>query len=128
MMDIIFLLNDYFYVVILLICWQDNDVYGNVNNVVFYSFFDIVVNCFLVDEVGMDFRYSLVIVYVVSLQCQFILNIFYLEDVEVGVCVVKIGCSLVIYGVLIYVGINQCCVVYGQFVQVFVDCMMNCVV
>ena len=95
MTDITPSLNDYPYAVTLPTRWQDNDVYGNVNNVVFYSFFDTAVNRFLADEAGMDFRHSPVIAHVVSSQCQFISNISYPEDVEVGVRVAKIGRSSV---------------------------------
>ena len=66
MTDITPSLNDYPYAVTLPTRWQDNDVYGNVNNVVFYSFFDTAVNRFLADEACMDFRHSPVIAHVVS--------------------------------------------------------------
>ena len=76
----------------------------------------------------MDFRHSPVIAHVVSSQCQFISNISYPEDVEVGVRVAKIGRSSVTYGVSIYAGTNQRRVAHGQFVQVFVDRTTNRVV
>ena len=128
MTDITPSLSDYPYQVTLPTRWQDNDIYGNVNNVVFYSFFDTAVNRFLADEACMDFRHSPVIAHVVSSQCQFISNISYPEDVEVGVRVAKIGRSSVTYGVSIYAGTNQRRVAHGQFVQVFVDRTTNRVV
>ena len=121
MTDITPSLSDYPYQVTLPTRWQDNDIYGNVNNVVFYSFFDTAVNRFLCDEAGMDFRTSPVVAHVVSSQCQFISQVAYPEDVDVGVRVAKIGRSSVTYGVSIYAGTNERRVAHSQFVHVFVD-------
>lgn len=128
MTDITPSLNDYPYAVRIPTRWQDNDIYGNVNNVVFYTFFDTAVNRFLSDEAKMDFRNSPVVAHVVSSQCQFISHVAYPEDVEVGVRVAKIGRSSVTYGVSIYAGTNQRRVAHGQFVHVFVDRTTNRVV
>lgn len=67
----------YCYFLLIMICWMDNDVYGYVNNVVYYSYFDIVVNEYLICVGVFDVEYGQMIGLVVEMQCNyFVLFVF----------------------------------------------------
>ncbi|GEA09717.1 thioesterase family protein [Alteromonas sp. KUL49] len=121
MTDITPALTDYPYHIAIETRWQDNDVYGHINNVTYYSFFDTAVNRFLVEEAKLDIHHSQTVAYVVSSQCQYISPAAYPETIYVGVRVIKIGRSSVTYGISVYAGEEKRRVAHGQFVHVFVD-------
>lgn len=101
--------------------WHDNDVYGHVNNVVYYSFFDSAVNRYLIDAGGLDIHQGEVIAYVVSSSCDYLASIAFPEHIEVGVAVSKLGNSSVHYALGIFkAGEQQACAT-GRFVHVFVE-------
>lgn len=101
--------------------WMDNDVYGHVNNVVYYSFFDTVVNATLIDEGLLDPVSSDVIGLVVETGCQYAAALSFPEDVEAGIRVSKIGTSSVRYEVgLFKTGLAEAAA-EGLFVHVYVD-------
>src|SRR5215471_14234775 len=77
--------------------WMDNDVYGHVNNVVYYSFFDTAVNGLLVDAGVLDFHAGAVIGLVVETQCNFFAPIEFPQRVTAGVRVAQLGRSSVRY-------------------------------
>src|SRR3954453_592711 len=75
--------------------WMDNDVYGHVNNVVYYSFFDTAVNGLLVDAGVLDFHAGAVIGLVVETQCNYFMPIAFPQRVTAGVRVARLGrCSV----------------------------------
>jgi len=121
MTDITPSLNDYPYHLEIATRWQDNDAYGHINNVMYYSFFDTAVNRFLIDEGGLNIQESSAVAYVVSSQCQYIAPAAYPETIYVGLRVIKLGRSSVTYGLSIYAGEAKRRVAHGQFVHVFVD-------
>lgn len=121
MTDITPSLNDYPYHVEIPTRWQDNDIYGHINNVQYYSFFDTAVNTFLIERAGLNIHTSQIVAYVVSSHCQYISPAAYPEVLKVGVRVAKLGRSSVTYGLSIYAGENERRVAHGQFVHVFVD-------
>ena len=121
MTDITPSLNDYPYHLEIATRWQDNDAYGHINNVMYYSFFDTAVNRFLIDEGGLNIQESSAVAYVVSSQCQYIAPAAYPETIYVGLRVIKLGRSSVTYGLSIYAGESKRRVAHGQFVHVFVD-------
>jgi len=105
--------------------WHDNDVYGHVNNVVYYSFFDSAVNTYLIDAGGLDIHQGEVIAYVVNSCCDYFAAIAFPEHIEVGVAVSKLGNSSVHYALGIFkAGERQACAA-GRFVHVFVERASN---
>ncbi len=71
--------------------WSDNDQYGHVNNVMYYSFFDTAANALLIQKCGFDLKNSPTIGLVVNSQCDFMQELSYPEIIEVGVSIAKIG-------------------------------------
>ncbi len=121
MTDITPSLSDYPYHVEIATRWQDNDAYGHINNVMYYSFFDTAVNRFLIEEGGLNIHKGNIVAYVVSSQCQYITPASYPETIFVGVWVIKVGRSSVTYGLSVYAGEAKRRVAHGQFVHVFVE-------
>jgi acyl-CoA thioester hydrolase len=101
--------------------WHDNDVYGHVNNVVYYSYFDSVVNTYLIESGGLDIHSGDVVGYVVSSSCDYFSAIAFPESIEVGLRISKLGNSSVTYELAIFkAGIDNACAA-GRFVHVFVN-------
>ena len=101
--------------------WMDNDVYGHVNNAVYYSYFDTVINRYLIDEGGLDFRNGSVVGIAVETMCRFHRSFSYPEDVEAGLGVGKLGNSSVRYNVGLFGAREAMARAEGHFVHVFVD-------
>jgi len=101
--------------------WSDNDLYGHVNNVTYYSYFDTVVNCYLIEEGGLDIFDAPVIGVAVETKCQFRESISYPEPVEAGLRVGKLGNSSVRYELGIFKKGGQQAIAWGHFVHVFVN-------
>ena len=101
--------------------WMDNDVYGHVNNVVYYAYFDTVINRWLISEAGLDPKNGAVVGLCVESKCRFLRTIAFPQDVDAGLRVEKLGSSSVRYGVGIFRrGSEELCAI-GYFVHVFVD-------
>lgn len=101
--------------------WMDNDIYGHVNNVTYYSYFDTAVNRYLIEHGGLDIHDAPIVGYVVSSNCNYLSGIAYPDEIEAGLRVVKLGNSSVTYGVGIFQkGEDKVCA-YGEFVHVFVQ-------
>ena len=101
--------------------WSDNDVYGHVNNVVYYSYFDTAANNYLINEGGLDIETSPVIGFVVNSGCNYNSSIAYPEKIEAGLRVDRLGNSSVQYGVAIFKQGQDKAAADGHFVHVFVD-------
>jgi acyl-CoA thioester hydrolase len=101
--------------------WMDNDVYGHVNNVQYYSFFDTVIGHYLIHEGGLDFRTDTVIGFAIESQCQYKRAIAYPDVVEAGLRVERIGNSSVRYEIGIFTAGYEEAAATGYFVHVFVD-------
>ena len=105
--------------------WHDNDIYGHVNNVTYYSFFDSAMNIYLIEKGGLDIHNGEVIGFVVSSSCEYYAPIAYPEIIEVGLRVAKLGNSSVQYELAIFrLGEAQACAA-GKMVHVFVDRVSN---
>ncbi len=105
--------------------WHDNDIYGHVNNVVYYSYFDSAVNAYLIARGGLDIHEGEVVGFVVSSSCDYFASIAFPDVLEVGVRVGKLGNSSVQYELAIFkAGEAQACAA-GRFVHVFVDRASN---
>ena len=101
--------------------WMDNDIYGHVNNVNYYSYFDTVANSFLIEKGGLDIHEGDVIGYVVHSQCNYLRPISFPEKIEGGFRVIKLGNSSVTYGIAIFKGGQELACAHGIFTHVFVD-------
>ncbi|MFL6581794.1 MAG: acyl-CoA thioesterase [Burkholderiales bacterium] len=101
--------------------WADNDVYGHVNNVVYYSYFDTVVNQYLIEQGVLDVPTSTVIGLVVETQCEYFAPLTFPDIVHAGLRVAKIGNSSVRYEVGLFRNDEQTAAAQGYFVHVYVD-------
>jgi acyl-CoA thioester hydrolase len=101
--------------------WADNDVYGHVNNVVYYAWFDTVINRWLIAEGGLDPTTSEVIGLCVESQCRYLAPASYPETLDAGLRVTKVGRSSVRYEIGIFRANSEELIAVGHFVHVFVD-------
>jgi acyl-CoA thioester hydrolase len=101
--------------------WMDNDVYGHVNNVVYYSWVDTAVNRFLIDHGCLEIGRSPVVGIVAETGCRFIAQMAYPDDVTVGLAVARLGRSSVRYEVGIFRNLDDSASAVGHFVHVYVD-------
>ena len=101
--------------------WMDNDVFGHVNNVTYYSYFDTVVNRYLIEVGGLDIMQGPVIGFVVESGCRFRKPFAYPNDVEAGLRVGKLGTSSVRYELALFGPGEPVARAEGHFVHVFVD-------
>src|SRR5271165_4948288 len=101
--------------------WMDNDVYGHVNNVVFYSFFDTAVNAELIEQGLLDPETSPVIGLVVETGCRYMAPLSFPCDVVAGIRVARIGNSSVRYEVGLFAKGMEPAAAEGHFVHVYVD-------
>jgi acyl-CoA thioester hydrolase len=105
--------------------WMDNDVYGHVNNVVYYSFFDTVVNRYLIDHGALDYVKGSVIGLVVETQCNYFSPISYPDRVTAAVSVDHLGTSSVRYRVAVFRNDDDSAAAQGHFVHVYVERASN---
>lgn len=101
--------------------WMDNDQFGHLNNVLYYSFFDSAVNATLIDEFGFDPVADPTIFYVVQTGCSFHAGLSYPATVEVGVRVARLGSSSVTYELGVFEQGADLAAATGHFVHVLVD-------
>jgi acyl-CoA thioester hydrolase len=101
--------------------WMDNDVYGHVNNVVYYSYFDTVVNEYLLSSGSLDIEKSQTIGLVVETQCRYFKPITFPDLVIAGLRVARLGNSSVRYEVGIFRNDEDAAAAQGHFVHVYVD-------
>ncbi|MDH3470130.1 MAG: acyl-CoA thioesterase [Acidimicrobiia bacterium] len=101
--------------------WLDNDVYGHINNVVFYSYFDTVINRFLIDRGGLDISQGGVIGVAAESHCTFHAPLSFPQALEAGMAVSHIGTSSVRYHVGVFASDREEAGASGEFVHVFVD-------
>lgn len=101
--------------------WSDNDVYGHVNNVVYYSFFDTAVNRYLIERGALDIHAGAVIGLVVETRCEYFAPLAYPQTVEAGLVVERLGRSSVRYGVGLFAPGSDVAAAAGHFVHVYVD-------
>jgi len=101
--------------------WMDNDVYGHVNNVVYYSYFDTVVNEYLIRAGALDIDAGATIGLVVETQCSYFAPLAFPERVEAGLRVARLGSSSVRYEVGLFREGEDEPAAQGYFVHVYVD-------
>jgi acyl-CoA thioester hydrolase len=101
--------------------WMDNDAYGHVNNVVYYSWFDTVVNAHLIEQGVLDIHRGRTIGLVIETQCNYFAPIEFPQAVEGGLRVARLGTSSVRYEVGLFVKGEAMTAAKGHFVHVYVD-------
>jgi len=101
--------------------WADNDVYGHVNNVVYYSWFDTAVNAHLIEAGALDIHHGPVIGLVIETQCNYFAPLAFPQNVEAGLRVAHLGSSSVRYEVGLFAEGEPLSAACGHFVHVYVD-------
>ncbi len=100
---------------------MDNDVYGHVNNVVYYSWFDTAVNAHLIEQGALDIHAGDTIGLVIETQCNYFAPLAFPQTVEAGIRVARIGSSSVRYEVGLFASGEALSAAAGHFVHVYVD-------
>ena len=101
--------------------WSDNDVYGHVNNVVYYQWFDTAVNAHLIEHGALDIHTGQTIGLVVETHCNYFAPLAFPDNVDAGIRVARIGSSSVRYEVALFAQEQDLCAAHGHFVHVYVD-------
>jgi acyl-CoA thioester hydrolase len=101
--------------------WMDNDQYGHVNNVVYYAFFDTVVNRYLIEQGALDLEGGEEIGLVVETHCEYFEAISFPMMVHAGLRVTHVGTSSVRYEIGLFAGTSRLAAAQGHFVHVYVD-------
>jgi acyl-CoA thioester hydrolase len=101
--------------------WMDNDTYGHVNNVTYYSYFDTVVNEHLVNAGGLDIRNGPVVGFVVETSCRYFRPISFPDTIDAGMRVIKLGRTSVTYEIALFRQGDAHPAAAGRFVHVWVE-------
>lgn len=101
--------------------WMDNDVYGHVNNVVYYSWFDTAVNAYLIEQGALDIHAGEVIGLVIETQCNYFEPLAFPQTIHAGIRVAHVGKSSVRYEVGLFAEDSDTAAACGHFVHVYVD-------
>jgi acyl-CoA thioester hydrolase len=101
--------------------WIDNDHYGHVNNVAYYSYFDTAVNGFLIEASGADVRELQAIGIVAESGCQFLQAASFPDTIHAGLAVERLGTSSVVYRIALFRNAEEGPCAVGRFVHVYVD-------
>lgn len=101
--------------------WMDNDIYGHVNNVVYYSWFDTAVNGWLIAQGALDIHQGEVIGLVIETQCNYFAPLAFPQTIEAGIRVARLGSSSVRYEVGLFAQGDDRCAARGHFIHVYVD-------
>lgn len=105
--------------------WMDNDSYGHVNNVNYYSFFDTAVNRYLIDRGVLDIHGDDIVGFVVETSCAYFSSISFPETIHFGVRVARLGNSIERYELALYRNDEPLPSAAGHFVHVYVDRRSN---
>lgn len=101
--------------------WMDNDAFGHVNNVTYYSYFDTAVNRYLVGQGLLDIQNSEIVGVVAETGCQYFQSVAFPDELEVGISVARLGRSSVRYEIGIFKKDAPECCAAGHFVHVYID-------
>ena len=105
--------------------WKDNDVFGHVNNVVYYSYFDTAVNTFLIRQGVLDLQHSSVVGLVAETQCRYYSSMAFPDTVHVGLRLAHLGTSSIRYELGVFKNDEDLACAQGHFVHVYVDRSTN---
>ncbi|MDM0023060.1 acyl-CoA thioesterase [Variovorax saccharolyticus] len=101
--------------------WADNDMYGHVNNVVYYAWFDTAVNSLLIERGALDIHEGTTIGFVVETQCNYFAPLAFPQTIEAGIRVAHAGSSSVRYEIALFAQGAETAAAQGHFVHVYVD-------
>jgi len=101
--------------------WMDNDAYGHVNNVVYYSWFDTAVNAYLIEQGVLDIEHGQTIGLVIETRCNYFAPLAFPQTVEAGIRVARLGSSSVRYEVGLFAQGEALSAAGGHFVHVYVN-------
>jgi acyl-CoA thioester hydrolase len=101
--------------------WMDNDHYGHVNNVAYYSFFDTAVNGYLIEATGVDIRELAAIGIVAESSCRFFSPLSFPDVIHAGLGIERIGARSVVYSIALFRNDDDEACALGRFVHVYVD-------
>ena len=101
--------------------WADNDIYGHVNNVTYYAYFDTVINCYLIERGGLNIAGGDIVGFAVETMCRFLKPLAYPDALEAGLRVGHLGNSSVRYEIGIFRKGENDAAAAGHFIHVFVD-------
>lgn len=101
--------------------WMDNDAYGHVNNVVYYSYFDTVVNRYLIEQGVLDPQAGDTIGLVIETQCTYFASLSFPDAVVAGLRVARLGNTSVRYEIALFRNNDEHAAAQGHFVHVYVD-------
>ena len=101
--------------------WTDNDVYGHVNNITYYSYFDTAVNRYLIEANVLDIEAGEVIGLIVENTCHYFSSIAFPDNIDVAVKVARLGNSSVRYELAVFKQGEPLCAAHGYFVHVYVN-------
>lgn len=101
--------------------WMDNDTYGHVNNVIYYSWFDTAVNHFLIANCALDIVQSPVIGLVIETHCNYFAPVSFPDRITIGIRVAKLGNSSVRYDVGVFREDEELVAAQGHFIHVYVS-------
>jgi acyl-CoA thioester hydrolase len=101
--------------------WMDNDIYGHVNNVIYYSYFDTVINQYLIEAGGLDIHAGTIIGIAVESQCRFHRSLEFPDVIDAGLRVGQLGNTSVRYEIGLFRRGDEEPAATGYFVHVFVD-------
>lgn len=101
--------------------WHDNDVYGHINNTIYYSVMDTAVNTWMIGEAGLDPEGSPVIGVVISSSCEYRASAAFPDTLKLGVACAHLGTSSVVWRTGVFLADGDKPLAEGRFVHVFVD-------
>ena len=101
--------------------WHDNDVYGHINNTIYYSVMDTAVNTWMIGEAGLDPERSPVIGVVISSSCEYRASAAFPDTLKLGVACARLGTSSVVWRTGVFLADGDKPLAEGRFVHVFVD-------
>lgn len=101
--------------------WMDNDAYGHVNNVIYYSWFDTAVNAYLIEQGVLDVAQGPTIGLVIETQCNYFSPLSFPQTIEAGIRVARLGQSSVRYEVGLFALGEPLTAAKGHFVHVYVE-------
>jgi acyl-CoA thioester hydrolase len=117
--------DEYFHFLTITTRWMDNDIYGHINNVQYYSYFDTVINRFLIDQQVLDIHAGEVIGLAVESHCNYFSSAAFPEDIEAGLRVAHLGRSSVRYEIGLFTSKHEEAIAQGHFVHVYVNRQSN---
>jgi len=101
--------------------WTDNDIYGHINNITYYSYFDTAVNQYLIENASLNIQGSPIVGYVVHSNCNYLSGISFPGIIDVGIVVKNLGKTSVTYEIGIFKDGESKVSAYGEFIHVFVN-------